>query len=97
MDRQYEPEPQDGDQIPRTCEHCRTDYEYIVGEGDRKLCPDCADTFDDLDRVGGSLRIRDDDERERVRALLETEYGVWEHERLGELYIYREDDTAETA
>lgn len=93
MTRSYEPELEDGDKLERRCKHCGDRYTHTVGQGGgRKLCPDCNEVFDDLDRVGSALRIKDDEERKRVRNLLKTEYGVWEHERHGELYIYRENE-----
>ncbi len=88
--------PKDGDRIGDVCDDCGDRYSRVVGgDGDPKYCSDCVgkrEQFNDLERVGGTWRVRDDDVRERVISLLEQEYIVDVDERLGDIWCYKPND-----
>ena len=70
---------------------CVETYSYVVGEGDSSRCPDCAEEFNNLDRVGGSMRVRDEEERQKIASNIEDgEYGVFIDERVGDIWVCRE-------
>jgi hypothetical protein len=83
--------PDDGDTVSASCKSCVETYSYVVGEGDSSRCPDCAEEFNNLDRVGGSMRVRDEEERQKIASNIEDgEYGVFIDERVGDIWVCRE-------
>lgn len=82
--------PDDGDKVGTSCKACGDQYSYVVGEGDSSRCPECSEEFESLDRVGGSMRIRDEEVRAQVAENIEDEdLGVWVDERVGDLWVYQ--------
>lgn len=83
--------------VPRPCDNCSTQFTPSEDSDkiERSFCEGCRDEFrqyEDLQRVGGSWRIRDDDERETIINELSDKYIISVKDRLNEVQLYKQPE-----
>lgn len=84
-----EPHPSDLDgDIQQSCKNCGEKYNISSDGSEGGRCPECTEEISGLDFLSGTMRVRDEDVRERVVSTLETEFGVWVDERVGDVKLY---------
>lgn len=97
------PMPKDGANIRRRCNHCETEYTYVLGSdekhSDNSYCPACLKKRVQYSRASGTMRISNENLKEAAAEKLGElpDVGVWVDQTPAQLFLVTaEDDEIET-